>query len=657
MKLVVFYSWCDKIVSRDPTIKQFSGEDCARREYGGERIMWHVETDFFALAVFLIMLIKEHSLKKEKQDVQGDAFYLVLIFSIIMDCIDILSSIAQNVFTNWWAYQIFMTIYVASMPLLTAVWCVYACVLIHKDDPLKNLNRYIFYIMIPYLCYLVLAFSNPFTGLFFHLTADMQYSRGILFMPVGVGAIMFYSVVGLLVVLWNRHKIHPHVNAMLLMAFFLVTAVFTWVQLANPGWLIINASYAVVYVWCDITVEERRRKALYQEIERKNKELELSAKRAESAAQAKTEFLSRMSHDIRTPMNAIIGLTHLAKEEEDLQVVREYLHNIDTSSTFLLGLINDILDMSKIENGELTLKEDPFTKREFEDSIYTVIKPLLDEKDIQFVFRLDDDVDCVMVDRLRVSQIFFNLLSNAAKFTPTGGTVEFLSENMEPKGNKAGIRFIVRDNGIGMSQEFLEHMYDPFSQERSKLGDSTRGTGLGLPIVKSLVDAMDGQIRVTSQLGKGTEFTVELYLIRAKTEEEQAQGEVSTEKLKGVEVLLVEDNEINIYVAQIILEKVGCVVTVARNGEEAVQTFQDSDIYHFGAILMDVRMPIMNGIEATRAIRAMDRPDASEVPIIAMTADAFDEERKNTMEAGMNYHLSKPINPPILYRILAEQVK
>ena len=366
-----------------------------------------------------------------------------------------------------------------------------------------------------------------------------------------------------------------------------------------------------------------------------------------------------MSYDIRTPMNAIIGLTHLARDEEDLQVVREYLHNIDTSSTFLLGLINDILDMSKIENGELTLREGSFTKQEFEDSINTVIRPQMEEKEIHFVFRLSDQSTCIWVDRLRFSQIFFNLLSNAAKFTPTGGTVEFLSESLEPRDEKIGICFTIRDNGVGMSQEFMDHMYDPFSQERSALGDTVKGTGLGLPIVKNLVDAMGGEISVNSQLGKGTEFTVKLYVPVAEEEKQETEEEkdTSTEKLKGDRILLVEDNEINIYVAQIILEKAGCIVTVARNGEEAVKLFQESEIYQFDAILMDVRMPIMNGLDATRAIRRMDRPDAPEVPIIAMTADAFDEERRNTLEAGMDYHLSKPINPSILYKVLAEYIQ
>ena len=368
-----------------------------------------------------------------------------------------------------------------------------------------------------------------------------------------------------------------------------------------------------------------------------------------------------MSHDIRTPMNAIIGLTHLAYGENDIQVVREYLHKIDSSSNFLLGLINDILDMSKIENGELTLKEDPFTLEEFQDSINTVIRPLMDEKKINFVFHMGCGLECIRVDRLRYSQIFFNLLSNAAKFTPTGGMVEFTSEPIaetEPgEDGKVGIRYHIKDNGIGMSEEFQEHLYDPFSQERSQLGDKSKGTGLGLPIVKSLVDAMGGTITVKSQIGKGTEFIIELQVSPAESKAEKETSEISEEKLKGAKVLLVEDNDINIYVAQAILEKVECDVTVAKNGREAIERFVDSEEDYFDVILMDVRMPIMDGIEATKAIRALKRSDALTVPIIAMTADAFDEEKRKTMDAGMNHHLSKPINPPILYRVLSEYIK
>ncbi len=620
--------------------------------------MWHVETDVFALAVFVIMLIKNHLYRRNQEhehyDFQGKSFYLVLVFSIVSNLIDIIASVAMNSATNWWVYQILMTLYVISMPLLAAVWVSYAYVLIHQGNEGPNFHRKHTLLMLPYILYALLAASNPFTGLFFKLSPDMEYTRGILFMPVGVGAIMFYSALGYILVMINRKTIKPSSNAYLMVIFFVITAVFIWVQLAHPGWLIINASYAIVYILCDVTIEEQRRQALYTQIRSQNQELQEALDKAESATQAKTEFLSRMSHDIRTPMNAIIGLTHLAKDETDINVIKEYLYNIESASDFLLGLINDILDMSKIENGDLKLKDDVFTREEFVNSITTVIKPLMDARDINFVFNMDGDPECIKADKLRFNQIFFNLLSNASKFTEPGGTVEFTSQNIPPKDDLLGLRFTIKDTGIGMSPEYIPHMYDPFSQERAKLNNSTKGTGLGLPIVKSLVDAMGGTISVKSELGVGTEFTVDLYFAPTSKGDVTASAKPGRrENLKGSRILLVEDNDINIYVAQIILERVDCVVTVAHNGKEAVDIFAKSDLNSFDAILMDVRMPVMDGITATKVIRAMERDDAKNIPIIAMTADAFEEQQKRTLDAGMTHHLSKPIDPPMLYHVLS----
>ena len=620
--------------------------------------MWHVETDVFALAVFVIMLIKNHLYRKnqknERYDFQGKSFYLVLVFSIATNLIDIFASLAMNSATNWWVYQILMTLYVMSMPLLAAVWVSYAYVLIHQGAQGSSFQRKHALLMLPYILYALLAATNPFTGLFFKLSPDMEYTRGILFMPVGVGAIMFYSALGYVLVMINRKIIKPAANAYLMVVFFVITAVFIWVQLAHPGWLIINASYAIVYILCDVTIEEQRRNALYNQIQTQNEELQEALDKAESATHAKTEFLSRMSHDIRTPMNAIIGLTHLAKDENNINVIKEYLYNIESASDFLLGLINDILDMSKIENGDLKLKDDVFTKEDFSNSISTVIKPLMDAKGINFIFKMDGDPECIKADKLRFNQIFFNLLSNASKFTESGGTVEFTSHSIPPKGELMGLRFIVKDTGIGMSLEYMPHMYDPFSQERARLNNSTKGTGLGLPIVKSLVDAMGGSISVKSEVGVGTEFTVDLYFEPASKEDVTSVTEPERrQNLKGAQILLVEDNDINIYVAQIILDRAGCIVTVAHNGQEAVDIFAASDPDHFEAILMDVRMPVMDGITATEVIRTMDRKDARTIPIISMTADAFEEQQKKTIEAGMTHHLSKPIDPSMLYHVLS----
>lgn len=231
--------------------------------------MWHVETDYFALAIFLIMLVKERPSHRLQQDVQGKAFFIVLIVSIVNVIVDICASLAQNSATQWWPYEVLMTTYAATMPLLAAAWVGYVCVSAHKDMPQRQLMRRIALLLIPYLIYLPLAFSNPATELFFHLSASTQYSRGVLFMPVGVGMIMFYSLLGFILVLANHKRITPRANVYLLAAFFVVTACFTWVQLFNPGWLIINASYAIVYVLCDFTVEEQRRVMLSAEISRK----------------------------------------------------------------------------------------------------------------------------------------------------------------------------------------------------------------------------------------------------------------------------------------------------------------------------------------------------------------------------------------------------
>lgn len=387
---------------------------------------------------------------------------------------------------------------------------------------------------------------------------------------------------------------------------------------------------------------------------KKNKQTTYALEKVRKANAAKTEFLSRMSHDIRTPMNAIINLTNLARRENDITVVHDYLSKMSVSSDFLLGLINDILDLNKIESGELTLHEVSMTNEDFYTSINTVIRPLMDARHINFHCDIMAGDLPIMVDKLRFNQIFFNLLANAAKFTPTGGDVWFVLRCENIDNDMLKMRFTVRDNGIGMSEEFLQHLYEPFTQEHSQLNDKTKGTGLGLPIVKSLVEAMGGTISVKSKLGFGTEFVVTLYADIAKESEKPETQEQEKVNLSGLHILLVEDNEINTYVGKLILEEAGCIVETASNGCAAVDIFKGSKPFSIDAILMDVRMPLMDGLEATKVIRALKRYDAATVPIIAMTADAFTEESKRTIDAGMNAHLSKPLQPELLYSTLAK---
>ena len=388
--------------------------------------------------------------------------------------------------------------------------------------------------------------------------------------------------------------------------------------------------------------------------EQQRKAVEEALEKAQDASRAKTDFLSRMSHDIRTPMNGILNLTELALQEPVSDKVREYLDKTLLSSKFLLGLINDILDMSRIESGTMVLNKENLTRKEFLTMVETVITPMVNEKHIHFHSELNPGEYTISVDRLRFNQIFFNLLSNAVKFTPDGGDVWFEVTNLETENGKLRIKFVVRDNGIGMSEEFQKHLFEPFAQEHSKLSDKIKGTGLGLSIVKSLVDAMGGTIAVKSKLGEGTEFTVHLDVdIVSKKEEAPAEAPLKrTEHMKGMHVMLVEDNEINTYLSKVILENGGCIVTAVGNGQEALDAFCASEPYYFDAILMDVRMPVMDGLEATRRIRALERADAKSVPIVATTADAFDAERQQTLGAGMNYHLSKPFNAQSLCDVL-----
>lgn len=349
-------------------------------------------------------------------------------------------------------------------------------------------------------------------------------------------------------------------------------------------------------------------------------------------------------------------MTRLAKEEENPDNIKEYLNNIDSSSHFLLGLINDILDLSKIESGQLVLHPEVCTASEFISSVNTVIKPLMDEKNIAFVFEMKSGVDCLLIDKLRYSQVFFNLLSNAAKFTPSGGRVEFSSERIPSKGKLCGIRYLVKDNGIGMEEAFLPHIFDAFSQERRKQTETSQGTGLGLPIVKSLVDALGGTLSVKSKLGEGTEFILDMYAEEVQQEKHIEKAGIKNNVLEGRKILLVEDNELNVMVAKRLLEKEKCVVTVVGDGKTAVETYAASLAYYYDVILMDIRMPVMDGLAATQKIRELDRPDAGKIPIIAMTADAFAEEQKKTIAAGMNAHLSKPIEPQLLYDTIAAMV-
>ena len=387
-------------------------------------------------------------------------------------------------------------------------------------------------------------------------------------------------------------------------------------------------------------------------------EANINRQRYDSANRAKSDFLSRMSHEIRTPMNAIIGMTYIAQTHvEDSEKVAEDLGKISQSSQYLLGLINDILDMSRIESGKLTLERAGFDLNEMTENITTLIKPQAQAKGI--VFDTDISLSCPYVtgDSLHLNQVLINLLGNAIKFTPADGSVR-LTIHQEPDGK---IRFSVRDTGIGISPENHSRIFQSFEQAEGNTTRKYGGTGLGLAISSRLVQMMGGSLSLDSEPGKGSDFyftiTLPIDHLQAQSSEHDKPAARTVSSAAGLHILLVEDNELNIEIAKTILETEGAVVDLAHNGKEAVDIFLASKPDLYDLILMDIQMPVMDGLEATRIIRRSDHPMAATIPIIAMTANAFDEDMKKSVESGMNGHLSKPIEIDKFFRTISKFVK
>ena len=603
----------------------------------------------FMLAILVILGARARSTIKQK----GSRFScLVLLgataFYVVMDA----AFIACHLSANVEAWKVVSFLFYISYVLLPFAWHVFV-----RNFVGNTFGRIIRTIeLIPLVILLGMVIVNPFTGILWSFDAAGGYVRG--------DAFTFYSYLNYyyyvspffdLLVIAKRKDFNkePYVYQAILISIIPLAGAFVNSSVIPVGTIFpFQPSCAVVVAltaFCFIASKDTD--ALK---EQQQKAVQEALAKAEEAGRAKTRFLSDMSHDIRTPLNAIINLNELALNEKDPMVVRDYLEKMKISSTFLLGLINDILDMSRIESGEFVLKQEKLTRQEFLNTVETVIGPMVLEKNIHFHPELNPGEYTIGVDKLRFNQIFFNLLSNAVKYTPEGGDVWLEVNNKEVEGNRLLIEFVVRDNGIGMSEEFQKHLFEPFAREVTDANIRTRGTGLGLSIVKKLVDAMDGEISVKSALGEGSEFTVSFHVdILGRDEEFVAPEELPAEKdLSGLRVMLVEDNELNTFVAQTILEQMGCVVTAVDNGKKALDLFATSEPYSFDVILMDLRMPVMGGLDATKAIRALNTQDSRDIPIIAMTADVLENEWMDTLAAGMNYYLPKPISADSVYKAL-----
>ena len=384
------------------------------------------------------------------------------------------------------------------------------------------------------------------------------------------------------------------------------------------------------------------------EAENAKLEAESAQKSAEKANRAKTTFLNNMSHDMRTPMNAIMGFTNLAKKNlHDTGKIEDYLTKINVAGDHLLSLINDVLDMSRIESGKIELEQSPMSLKDMLEEINTIMVGDMREHGLEFTIDNTTDHDFVECDRLRLKQIIINLLSNAMKFTPEGGSVTIsVTETPGEKADIGSYTIVVEDTGIGMSPEFCKRVFEAFERERTSTVSGIQGTGLGMSITKKLVDMMGGHISVESEVGIGTTFTIVLHLVTCDTAVSQAEQEaeaVSADdvSLESVRVLLVDDNSMNVEIAEVILSEYGMIIDTADDGTTAVSKVRQND---YDIILMDIQMQVMDGYEATKMIRNMNEPRKSRVPIIAMTANVFEEDRRIAFDVGMNGHIAKPFD-------------
>ena len=448
-------------------------------------------------------------------------------------------------------------------------------------------------------------------------------------------------------------------------------------HIAVFGSLILLAALLIILF---LVQDTRRTRGLVHEkesaqrvLQEKNEELESSRKAlsealraAEGANRAKTEFLNNMSHDMRTPMNAIVGFTALAESNtENTEQVRDYLGKISVSSRHLLALINDVLDMSRIESGKLTLEESGVHLPDVIRDLCTIVQANAAEKQQEFSVEVQPLVhEDVMADQLRLNRILLNILSNAVKFTPLQGKIRFMVRELpSEREDCANYEFRISDNGIGMSREFRKTIFEAFTRERSSTVSGIQGTGLGMAITKNIVDMMGGTISVDSEEGKGSDFTVCLPFrisqpeTASGTPDHLMEKETEAADFSGKKVLLAEDNEMNQLIAVAILEKVGFTVEIAADGVQAVEKMKNAESGYYDIVLMDIQMPRMDGYEAARCIRALENPEKARIPIVAVTANAFEEDRKIALEAGMNAHLAKPYDVPEMMETISELLK
>ena len=428
-----------------------------------------------------------------------------------------------------------------------------------------------------------------------------------------------------------------------------------WITLIQRLWgLLISFMTAFIIMTVYLQFKMRRYREQIHETQ-----LEKAVHEAKCANEAKTRFLFNMSHDIRTPMNAIIGFADLLEKHiDEKERVRDYIDKIKSSSEFLLSLINYVLETARIESGKTSLKKEVSCASRLIESLTDVFEPEVCKKGLTYSYTKDIEHEYVMGDETKVREIFINIIGNSLKYTPAGGKLTIdIREIPFDRENYIAYKIVVEDTGIGMSEDYLPHIFEEFSREHTSTESKVVGTGLGLPIVKALIDLMGGTIEIESEVGKGTKTTVmipfEIATQEQILEEQQKEKEFVPEDIKGKRILVAEDNELNAEITLTVLKEKGLLVEQAANGKECVEMLKEKPADYYDMILMDIQMPEMDGYQATEMIRNLGDSRAA-VPIVAMTANAFEEDRQKALDVGMNAHLSKPVDMNVLFRVMAK---
>ena len=438
------------------------------------------------------------------------------------------------------------------------------------------------------------------------------------------------------------------------------TEVFHNLPLSVAGVIFLYFLIFSIFLFWGHRTNQAHQKQGQEKDEKYKAELLIAAKKAEAANEAKTEFLQRMSHDIRTPINGIRGMVNMADHyADDMEKQTEYRTKVKEASNLLLELVNDVLDMSKLESGEVVLEESPFNLSSIFREVFNVIEQMAAEQNIRIVWEKKEIIHRDLIGSpMYVKRVMMNILSNAVKYNRENGQIyiscrEILSEQPE----MTIMEFVCRDTGIGMTDEFQKHIFEPFAQEHTGSRTKFAGTGLGMPITKKLVEKMGGTVTFESEKGVGTTFVIRVpFKIDLDADKREEQTDASEKSIKGLHILLAEDNELNMEITEFVLQNEGADLTKAWDGQEAVELFRNSEPGEFDVILMDIMMPVMDGYEAAKMIRSLDREDAKEIPIIAMTANAFTEDRIKAKAAGMDEHVAKPVDVELLIKVIHKLV-